>query len=97
MPLSLAEQERLKGCVARKNLTHGAYYEGKCRNAKIARWNAELGLFFYNRTKFSRIFVESIKHPEDESPFDLFWPAKEISVEEKDKVPLGWEEKESNK
>jgi hypothetical protein len=53
-------------------LVHGQYYKGRCRNASVARWNEVGNCFLHWREKFQAIFVESIKHPEDEVQFDVF-------------------------
>jgi hypothetical protein len=58
--------------IAKADLEHGAYYTGRCRNASLARWNAELGCFVHWRTKFGSKFLEEIKHPEDDQHFDVF-------------------------
>lgn len=74
--------------IAKVDLEHGAYYKGRCRNASEARWNAERGCFVHWRTKFSHVFLEEIRHPEDEKHFDVFVveekinnPTKEIPIE----------------
>ena len=64
--------------IAKKDLVHGAYYYGRCRNASIARWNEERQCFVYWRTKFSNTYTEEIKHPEDDDLFDVFVVEKEI-------------------
>lgn len=53
-------------------LQHGVYYVGRCRNASVARWNADRQCFFHWREKFGVVFLEAIKHPDDESHFDVF-------------------------
>jgi hypothetical protein len=57
--------------IAKADLVHGAYYQGRCRNATIARWNADEGRFYHWRYKFGW-FVDTICHPEDEQDFDVF-------------------------
>lgn len=52
--------------LERERLIHGRYYKGRCRNATVARWNAEAGCFFHWREKFGRIFIETIRYPTDE-------------------------------
>lgn len=64
-------QDRYEPKIARADLAHGAYYTGRCRNATIARWNAEDGQFYYWRYKFGW-FVDTISHPEDDKHFDVF-------------------------
>ena len=58
--------------IPKLNLEHGAYYQGRCRNASIARWNGERGVFVYWRTKFNDTFLEEIRCPEDDKHFDVF-------------------------
>ena len=58
--------------IPKKDLIHGAYYKGRCRNANEARWNAELEKFVHWRTKFGHTFTEEICHPEDDKHFDVF-------------------------
>lgn len=58
--------------VAKADLEHGAYYAGRCRNASVARWDANRGLFLHWRTKFGERFLEEIKCPEDDIIFDVF-------------------------
>jgi hypothetical protein len=58
-------------------LRHGAYYRGECRNASVARWNAERGQFYHWRNKWGLTFVETIKHPEDDEVYDVFLPFEE--------------------
>ena len=59
-------------------LVHGAYYKGRCRNASVARWNADEQCFYHWRQKFNSIFIETIKHPEDDEVFDVFRVLEEI-------------------
>ena len=70
--------------IAKADLVHGEYYRGRCRNATIARWNAEQQRFVHWRTKWGDTFTEEICHPDDEKDFDVFVveavcePVKEI-------------------
>ena len=80
--------ERYTPKIAKKDLIHGAYYTGRCRNASEARWNADREVFVHWRTKFTSTFLEEIKHPEDDEFFDVFvveqileTPSKEIPFE----------------
>jgi hypothetical protein len=61
-----------------EQLVHGAYYRGKCRNAHVARWNAETQKFIYMREKFRRVFPEEIGYwiaaKPGEHRFDEFKP-----------------------
>jgi hypothetical protein len=75
--------------IARTDLVHGMYYEGHCRNAKVARWNGERGAFIHWRTKFGSTFLEGIKHPDDEQHFDVFLPFRQLDeAEVADPVPF---------
>jgi hypothetical protein len=53
---------------------HGTYYRGKCRNAQVARYNAETNKFVYMREKFGSVFAEDIGHAENDDGFDIFEP-----------------------
>lgn len=65
--------------IPKAALKDGAYYSGRCRNAKIARWIAADNVFIYWRKKFTSIFTEPICHWEDDTVFDVFVPLHEIS------------------
>ena len=65
--------------IPKQDLVAGEYYYGRCRNAKVARWDGEQ--FFYWRTKFNCVFKESIKCPEDDSIFDVF-VAERVALKE---------------
>ena len=67
--------------ITKADLEHGAYYRGRCRNATLARWNAERQCFVHWRSKFGSTFLEEIRHPEDDKHFDVF------VVEEKTENP----------
>jgi hypothetical protein len=58
--------------VLKSDLIDGAYYKGKCRNATIARWNADIDKFVYWRTKFGSKFTETICHLNDDPYYDVF-------------------------
>ena len=71
--------------LPRDQLRHGVYYRGRCRNALIARWDAERRVFWHWRVKFNDIFLEKIKHPIDEPRFDVFrvveeWPNRNFEI-----------------
>lgn len=68
--------------IAKKDLVHGAYYRGRCRNATVARWNSDDEQFYHWRYKFGW-FVETIRHPEDEKDFDVFVVEELIDEPEK--------------
>jgi len=68
--------------ILKENLEHGAYYKGRCRNAGIARWNAETQKFYHWRHKFGQWFIEEIRCPEDDQIYDVFVTEHKISEEE---------------
>jgi hypothetical protein len=76
-----------KAKIARKDLKHGAYYKGSCRNASEARWNGDYNKFVYWRTKFGQTFLEEICHPDDDQVYDVFFVEEEISEPTKH-IPL---------
>jgi uncharacterized protein (DUF433 family) len=65
--------------LPRDRLVHGRYYVGRCRNATVARWNADERCFFHWREKFGRIFVETIKYPTDE--LEPWWDVFDVVTE----------------
>ena len=65
-------EDRYVPKIAKADLVHGAYYKGRCRNAQIARWNAETQRFVHWRTKWGHTYTEEICHPDDEKDFDVF-------------------------
>ena len=73
--------------IAKKDLEHGTYYQGNCRNATEARWNKSKEVFTYWRTKFGYEFLEDIKHPEDELYYDVFKVEKKLDQPTKE-IPL---------
>ncbi|MEK7512905.1 MAG: hypothetical protein AAB601_01780 [Patescibacteria group bacterium] len=70
--------------IPKAELKHGAYYRGRCRNATVARWNAAKGCFYHWQTKFGMTFIETIRHPEDESRYDAFEPFEEVPIPERE-------------
>jgi hypothetical protein len=60
--------------IAKSELVHGFYYLGYCRNARIARWNAERNVFIYRRNIAGNTILEEINHPEDTNEHDVFVP-----------------------
>lgn len=86
-----------EGLLAKKDLVDGLYYYGHCRNARVARWDANgkprvgvedgpTGRFVHIRTKFGGSFPESINHPEDDNGFDFFIPVAEIQPLDEERV-----------
>ena len=78
--------------IAKRDLLHGQYYKGKCRNASIARWDASRERFVHWRTKWGSKFTEEICHPEDEKHFDVF--VVEEVCEAKEYIPFEGENNE---
>ena len=77
--------------IPKKDLTHGAYYVGQCRNAELARWDLTKEAFVYWRTKFGDRFVDVIYHPEDDEHFDVFVPEQRVEIQdiaEDDEIPM---------
>lgn len=66
----------IKRSILKKDLIDGGYYAGICRNACIARWKADSGIFIHWRIKFGLPSTETIQHPEDavDNRFDYFIP-----------------------
>ena len=67
-----------RALLAKDQLVDGAYYVGRCRNATVARWSAASDCFYHWRVKFNQVFIEEIKHPVDETYFDVFRPVREL-------------------
>jgi hypothetical protein len=67
------ERDELTGrpILPKDQLVHGRFYKGRCRNATIARWNADEQRFYHWREKFGRIFIETIGYPTDDERFDV--------------------------
>jgi hypothetical protein len=74
--------------IPKDKLEHGGYYEGMCRNASVARWDAVKEVFWHWRTKFGSTFPETIKHPSDEDVFDVFYPMKVTSTDHIKEIPM---------
>ncbi len=60
--------------IAKTDLEHNKFYIGECRNAKLARWDADKQKFIYLRYKCGFEFMEEICHPNDEKIYDVFIP-----------------------
>lgn len=86
----------LNGLLSKQHLVDGRYYYGHCRNARVARWDANgkprgvedgpTGRFVHIRHKFGDSFPESINHPEDDNGYDFFIPVAEIQPLEVERV-----------
>ena len=70
--------------LPKDQLKHGRYYKGRCRNATVARWNADEQCFFYYhwRLKVGSIYIETIKYPTDETEWflDVFDVVQELAT-----------------
>ena len=66
--------------LSKEQLVNGRYYKGRCRNASVARWNAEENCFYHWREKFDKLFIETIMYPTDETEpwWDIFNPLEEL-------------------
>lgn len=73
--------------IKKKDLIHGSYYSGTCRNASEARWDKDHNHFVYWRYKFGETFLEEIDHPEDDRGFDTFKPEQKLDTPTK-AIPL---------
>ncbi|QOC57970.1 hypothetical protein phiK7B1_115 [Pseudomonas phage phiK7B1] len=73
--------------VPKSELKHGLYYAGECRNAGIARWDANKQVFIYWRYSMAGdSYTEEINHFEDDDGCDLFLP-EAVTEPERD-IPL---------
>ncbi len=77
-----ARKTRYVPNVKKEDLIHGEYYLGHCRNAIVARWNGEEGIFYHWRTKFGHSFIETIHCPEDEQYYDVFVTDRAVAEHE---------------
>jgi hypothetical protein len=66
------------GIVKKDDLIDGAYYQGFCRNADVAKWDSDKGKFVYMRFKFGHSFPEDINHLSDDNGYDLFVPYNKL-------------------
>jgi calcineurin-like phosphoesterase family protein len=73
---------RLDMYIKKEDLIVGSFYNGTCRNARLAMWNGNN--FIHIRHKFGMIFLENILCPNDDDGFDVFIPHKEYSVEDEE-------------
>ena len=64
--------------IPKEKLKSGAYYEGRCRNTSLARWNGTV--FVYWRYKMGEHFLDEIGCPEDERyhGHDVFLASREL-------------------
>ena len=71
--------------IPKDQLVHGQYYRGRCRNASVARWDADLNMFLHWRQKFGHWFIETIHCPEDENKWDVFIAEEPIDAQRVEK------------
>lgn len=83
------------GMLRKEQLVHGKYYGGYCRNAEVARWNAEEQMFSHVRHKFGSAFEEDIAHPADDHGYDVFVPVAEVTPTPAEEVVEGFSEQQS--
>lgn len=76
--LSKEEQLIADRAIPKKDLIHGVWYKGRCRNAPVAIWDEKKEVFRYIRFKFVDFFSETINHFEDDNGYDLFFPFERI-------------------
>jgi hypothetical protein len=81
------EAAHAAGLLRKDQLQHGTYYEGRCRNASVARWHAGFQCFVHWRTKFGQRYLERIRHPEDERSYDVFLVQRLTEPLEVDVIP----------
>lgn len=70
--------------ISKSKLIDGAYYQGYCRNASVAKWNAAQNVFTYPRSSMvpGDIYNEDINHFEDDDGYDIFIPMNRLDVSE---------------
>lgn len=73
--------------IGKAALVHGAYYAGICRHATVARWDASREQFRHWRTKFAATYLQYIRHPDDDTVFDVFIPHRQLEAAERE-IPL---------
>lgn len=78
--------------IPKKDLVHGQYYVGSCRNATLARWDGEKEVFYHWRTKWNNTFIENIHCPEDDEVYDVFVAERIAEQNEIVEIPLGVKE-----
>ena len=72
--------------IKKEDLIAGGYYKGSCRNARIARWNGKV--FLYWRIKFVDTFLEEIHCPEDDQIYDVFYAEEFLCNPTCKEIPL---------
>ena len=85
-PANWLETAEKNGMIGRHNLKDGTYYYGRCRNAKVAKWDAAKAKFTYMREKFGHTYHEDINHIADDNGFDCFIPVAIVEPNEEETV-----------
>lgn len=69
--------------LPKKDMRHGWWYLGRCRNTPVAVWDGVKQEFVYLRVKFGQIFEERLPHVEDDpdGKYDVFIP--EVTLRER--------------
>ena len=78
----------LQFAIPQARLVDGNYYAGRCRNANIARWNAQDQQFYHWRTKFNRTFIETIDYWVVDGQFDGFIPLFDLGADVPQFIPF---------
>lgn len=78
----------LRFAIPQAQLVDGHYYAGRCRNANIARWNAEDNQFYHWRTKFAATFIETIDYWQVDGHFDGFIPLFDLGADVPQFIPF---------
>lgn len=91
MARRLFGENLLSVMLPKSKLVRGEYYVGLCANATVARWNGEH--FVHWRRKhaigFPYIdFIETIKHPEDNTKWDVFVPVAQSDGHDIREIPI---------
>lgn len=81
------EEETVKAIIPKDKLKNGVTYiamQGTgslCRHVEEARWDEEIGMFYYTRTKFGHTFEDTMHHFADVKEGGLagFTPIKELN------------------
>jgi len=89
---SVLEDYYNAGVIRKEDLIDGAYYQGICRNASVAKWDAKNNVFWYMRNKFGYCYKEDINYIADDNGYDLFIPF--VKLDDRDVVRWEIEEEE---
>lgn len=73
-----ADEVTGRSILPKDRLAHGRYYKGRCRHATVARWHEPEQQFYHWREKMGLIYIDVIRHPDDEPFFDVFRVVEEL-------------------